>query len=513
MRSILTLFILIVLTLVAGAAFAQGDLSWWTVDGGGGASQGGGYSLNGTIGQPDAGRQTGGSYTLTGGFFGRSPSVYFADMMIRTPADTSYLGDGVYNVAQEREQSVVSGSAAIYYLKVRNDGNCTAIFTLTGTAGGSGWSVKYFPILVGGTENTAQMTGAGVTLTLDKSAIQEFRVEVTPDTTVAVGAPFTVEITATPNNDPLKADTVSAVTTRRNPLTAVGLTTNPASPQLINTAVTLTAAATGGLNVEYLFKIGFQPTSSTWNWTVLKNYSPATTCAWIPTEAHPYTLVALAREVGNTSAYQVMATKTFTVRLPFTGVSVTALPLSPKPMNTAVTLTAIPAGGVNVEYKFRVGYQPTSSTWNWTDLRGYSTTATCPWTPNEPRTYTLVALAREVGNTTAYQFSATLAYKATPTPITAVSLAAQPAAPQKVGTLITLTATPTGGWHVEYKFKVGYQDTAGWHWTDLRDYQAVNTCAWIPSEARKYSVVVYAREIGNTAAYQAYSTLVFTASP
>ncbi len=47
------------------------DLSWSTIDGGGYTfSQGGGYTLGGTIGQPDAGEMNGGGYTLQGGFWG-----------------------------------------------------------------------------------------------------------------------------------------------------------------------------------------------------------------------------------------------------------------------------------------------------------------------------------------------------------------------------------------------------------------------------------------------------------
>lgn len=47
------------------------DLSWYTIDdGGGGSSRGSGYSLDGTIGQPEAGAMHGGSYTLAGGFWG-----------------------------------------------------------------------------------------------------------------------------------------------------------------------------------------------------------------------------------------------------------------------------------------------------------------------------------------------------------------------------------------------------------------------------------------------------------
>jgi hypothetical protein len=49
-------------------------IPWWTVDGGGGTSQGGAYTLSGTIGQPDAGHPGGGRYSLQGGFW--SGSVY-----------------------------------------------------------------------------------------------------------------------------------------------------------------------------------------------------------------------------------------------------------------------------------------------------------------------------------------------------------------------------------------------------------------------------------------------------
>jgi hypothetical protein len=50
---------------------AQYSIDWFTIDGGGGTSTGGVYSVSGTIGQPDAGgAMTGGSYSLTGGFWG-----------------------------------------------------------------------------------------------------------------------------------------------------------------------------------------------------------------------------------------------------------------------------------------------------------------------------------------------------------------------------------------------------------------------------------------------------------
>jgi hypothetical protein len=46
------------------------DLSWNSVDGGGGKSANNGYTVHGSIGQPDAGLMSGGTYSLQGGFWG-----------------------------------------------------------------------------------------------------------------------------------------------------------------------------------------------------------------------------------------------------------------------------------------------------------------------------------------------------------------------------------------------------------------------------------------------------------
>lgn len=60
----------IVSALVSVPAFAQYDLSWYTIDGGGAMfTTGGSFELSGTIGQPDAGVMVGGSFELQGGFW------------------------------------------------------------------------------------------------------------------------------------------------------------------------------------------------------------------------------------------------------------------------------------------------------------------------------------------------------------------------------------------------------------------------------------------------------------
>jgi hypothetical protein len=56
---------------VSAIGFAQQyAIDWTTIDGGGGTSTGGVYSVSGTIGQPDVGTMSGGNYTVQGGFWG-----------------------------------------------------------------------------------------------------------------------------------------------------------------------------------------------------------------------------------------------------------------------------------------------------------------------------------------------------------------------------------------------------------------------------------------------------------
>lgn len=66
-RLVLTALLACVPLLVAAQNFA---VNWWTIDGGGGASTGGVYTVSGTIGQPDAGKLSRNRFTVDGGFWG-----------------------------------------------------------------------------------------------------------------------------------------------------------------------------------------------------------------------------------------------------------------------------------------------------------------------------------------------------------------------------------------------------------------------------------------------------------
>jgi hypothetical protein len=60
----------------ASVAFADYQIVWSTIDGGGGASSSGSYILTGSIGQPDASYSKGGKYELLGGFWPGGPLCF-----------------------------------------------------------------------------------------------------------------------------------------------------------------------------------------------------------------------------------------------------------------------------------------------------------------------------------------------------------------------------------------------------------------------------------------------------
>lgn len=88
---ILILSVCVTLTV---SAFADYEIRWHTIDGGGGKSSAGDYTLFGTIGQADAGYAAGDDYELLGGFWS-GESLCFVDFehFARFAQWWRYIGD------------------------------------------------------------------------------------------------------------------------------------------------------------------------------------------------------------------------------------------------------------------------------------------------------------------------------------------------------------------------------------------------------------------------------------
>ncbi|MBI3922583.1 MAG: hypothetical protein HY318_14265, partial [Armatimonadetes bacterium] len=140
------------------------------------------------------------------------------DASIRNQGEATYTGEGSYDTSsgetQKKTQQITAGTIATYNAKVLNAGNVTENMRLKGTAGGSGWVVKYFNSLVGGTDITSSVTSSsGYTISsLTIGSFREFRVEVTAGATLTIGAAKDVILTASSTTDGTKKDIVKAST-------------------------------------------------------------------------------------------------------------------------------------------------------------------------------------------------------------------------------------------------------------------------------------------------------------
>ena len=116
------------------------SIDWYKIAGGGGTSTGGTYQVSGTIGQPDAsGALTGGSYSLTGGFWSLISVVQTAglpNLTITHSANSvivSWPNTGSYTLQQNANLALASGWSTTGYSI--STGNGTNSITITSPAG------------------------------------------------------------------------------------------------------------------------------------------------------------------------------------------------------------------------------------------------------------------------------------------------------------------------------------------------------------------------------------------
>ena len=258
----------------------------------------------------------------------------------------------------------------------------------------------------------------------------------------------------------------------------VSATTSPPTPQPVNTAITITAAATGGTDMQYQFWVYNANANPAWQ--QLQAYSASATCAWTPAAAGNYLLSVTALD----GATDTGANTTFWYTItggPLIAVSVSATPAAPQPVDTPITFTAAATGGTSVQYQYWL-YNANANP-AWSQLQDYSAQATYAWTPAAPGNYLFSVTAVDSASGTAV--NDLLWYTVTGGSLTAVSVTAAPDSPQPVDTPITLTAVATGGTSVQYQFWV-YNADANPAWSQLQDYSAQATYAWTPTAPGNY---------------------------
>ena len=102
---------IVTLLALTSIAYPQNySIDWHKIAGGGGTSAGGGYTVSGTIGQPEAGGAiTGGNFSLTGGFW----SIF----AVQTP------GAPLLTITHSGNQAIVSWSPSVTGWTLQTNGN------------------------------------------------------------------------------------------------------------------------------------------------------------------------------------------------------------------------------------------------------------------------------------------------------------------------------------------------------------------------------------------------------
>ena len=267
------------------------------------------------------------------------------------------------------------------------------------------------------------------------------------------------------------------------PLTALDVTTSLASPQPPNTSITFTATATGGNNVQFQYWL-YNP-AATPTWSLLQAYATTATCTWTPAAPGSYTISVTALDVTGTTVCSLLS---YTIGSPLTAVGVTPSLVAPQPPHTSITLTALATGGTKVQYQYWL-YNANASP-AWSQLQGYSSSATCIWTPTTPGKYSISVTAQD--GVTGAAVNTIICYTIANGPLlSAVSVTATPALPQPANTPITFTAAATGGTNVQFQFWL-YNVAATPAWSQLQAYSTSATCAWLPESAGDYLLSVTA---------------------
>jgi hypothetical protein len=180
-----------------------------------------------------------------------------------------------------------------------------------------------------------------------------------------------------------------------------GLGQSPSGTVTAGTAITWVASAVDGVPPRQ-FRFWLYSNGS---WSLLQDYSPASSVTWTPTTPGTYAVQVWVRSHLSTASYEDWAgTPLFSVTAapaPFVSRLSANVPF-PATVGTTLTLTASAGGGaVPLEYQFwryREGA-------GWSLVQGYGPLATYSWTPvaGEEGTYAVQVWVRSTGSAARYE--------------------------------------------------------------------------------------------------------------
>jgi hypothetical protein len=167
----------------------------------------------------------------------------------------------------------------------------------------------------------------------------------------------------------------------------------------------MTGSSSGCPNPVYRFWVK-DPGS---RWSMVQDYSPATTHLWAQTgAAGTYALEVDVRDASETTAYDTVANLSY-VAGPCSAATLSPSPAAPQAHGTPITLTGGATCLGTPAYRFWVR-APGGS---WKIVQDYSSSNTFAWTPTVAGTFSLEVDVRDQGATASYEAVSNVTFQAT----------------------------------------------------------------------------------------------------
>ena len=259
--------------------------------------------------------------------------------------------------------------------------------------------------------------------------------------------------------------------------------TNVASPQGVNTSITLTTSATGGTGTKQYRFVAMKGNTVTFS----RDYQTGNTATWKPTATGTYTLYF---KVKDGSGKEVQKSMNYVINDTVKVSSYKASVASPQEVGTGITLSMAATGGTGTKnYRFVVMKNSIV-----TYSKGYSTSATTTWTPSEAGNYVIYFKVKD-GN--GKETQATMNYVVKEVAgVKITTLTTNKISPVTVGTEVTISAKAISKKAISYKYWV-YE--VGNQWTLIKNFTNSTSATWTPKTSGKYVIWVDAKDAdGNT---------------
>ena len=254
----------------------------------------------------------------------------------------------------------------------------------------------------------------------------------------------------------------------------------------------MTGAASGGTTP---YKYAYVVQAPNGNWTVLKDYSTATTHTWTPASTGKYTVQVKVKDAKNT-----IVVKSFNLEVltPLTNTSKMSATTISK--GSSVKLTGSATGSTGY---YQYAFVTKAPNGNWYVLQDYSTTATYTFKPSSTGKYTVqIKVKDNKNNVKVKEFTLTVNTELVNTSkISATSITK--------GSSVKITGSATGSTGF-YQYAYVAKTPAG-EWKVLRNYSTTATHTWTPASTGTYTVQVKVKDSVGTIKIKSFTLKVSTA--